>query len=83
MKQDSTLNLALMRGERKELTTFNVNTNEMRCECQIRNSTELKTQKGKNSRTSSNEDKVEIQDIMSECEVGEVNTNPEMEHGSH
>ena len=26
----------------------------------------------KNSRTSSNEDKVEIQDIMSECKVGNV-----------
>ena len=59
------------RGKSKELTTFNVNTNEMRCECQMRNSTELNTQR-KNSRTSSNEDKVEIQDIMSECEVGNV-----------
>ena len=28
----------------------------------------------KNSRTSSNEDKVEKQDIMSECEVGHVGT---------
>ena len=28
----------------------------------------------KNWRTSSNEDKVEIQDIMSECEVGNVDT---------
>ena len=59
------------RGKRKELTTFDVNTNEMRFECQMRNSTELHTQR-KNSRTSSNEDKVEIQDIMSECEVGNV-----------
>ena len=32
------------RGKRKELTTFDVNTNEMRCECQIRNSTELNTE---------------------------------------
>ena len=62
------------RGKRKELTTFNVNTNEMRCECQMRNSTELNTDRGKNSRTSSNEDKVEIQDIMGECEVGNADT---------
>ena len=44
LKQDSTLNRALMRGKRRELTTFDVNTNEMRCECQMRNSTERNTQ---------------------------------------
>ena len=62
-----------MRGKRKELTTFDVNTNEMRFECHMRNSTERNTQR-KNSRTSSNEDKVEIQGIMSECKVGNVDT---------
>ena len=43
LKQDSTLNRALMRIKRKELTTFDVNTNEMRCDCQMKNSTERNT----------------------------------------
>ena len=66
LKQDMTLKRALMGSKRKESTT---STNTQEVSQRITTSRKEHTQR-KNSRTSSHEDKVEMQNIMSEYKVG-------------